>query len=172
MLGATWIVMALSAALWMKRLPLGVREMSGSAILLCVIVAIVGGTATVGMGLLRIPGVVLTFFIVALLVEITGARILPALDPYHSARLPGTFLRNDAYPNRLFTFHLQRAWQYGLNFYLEREVQEWQPSDPGPALVLTNPQGLEEIKKLGRFRGSLDEPNQGIIFVPLLPSPR
>jgi 4-amino-4-deoxy-L-arabinose transferase-like glycosyltransferase len=171
-LGATWVVMAISAALWMKRLPPGVHEMSGGAILLGVIVALAGGIAIIALGVLtRQSGVVLTFFVVALLVEITGARILPALDVYHSARLPGTALRDDAYPNRLFTFHLQRSWQYGLNFYLGREVQEWQPTDPGPALVLTNPQGFEEIKKLGRFRGSLDEPHQGILFVPLLPAP-
>lgn len=147
--------------------------MAGRAILLGVIVALAGGIAIIALGVLpKQTGVVLTFFVVAFLVEITGARVLPALDVYQSARLPGTALRNDAYPNRLFTFRLQRSWQYGLNFYLEREVQEWQPSDPGPALVLTNPQGFEEIKKVGRFRGFLDEPHQGILFVPLMPAPR
>ncbi len=172
-IGATWIVMALSAALWMKRLPPGVHETAGRAILLGVIVALAGGIAIIALEVLtKQSGVVLTFFVVAFLVEITGARVLPALDVYHSARLPGTALRNDAYPNRLFTFRLQRSWQYGLNFYLEREVQEWQPSDPGPALVLTNPQGFEEIKKVGRFQGSLDEPYRGILFVPLMPAPR
>jgi 4-amino-4-deoxy-L-arabinose transferase-like glycosyltransferase len=170
-IGTTLIVLALSAVLWMKRLPPGVREVSGRAILLGVIVAIVGGIGITVMGLLRMPsGVVLTFFVMALLVEITGAGVLPGLDPYISARFHGNLLRNDRYPNRVFTFRLQRSWGYGLNFYLEREIAEWSAADLGPALVLTTPQGLEEIKRLGRFQGSLDEPYVGILYVPVLPA--
>jgi 4-amino-4-deoxy-L-arabinose transferase-like glycosyltransferase len=172
-IGTTWIVLALLAVLWMKRLPPGVRETSGRAILLGVIVAIVGGIAVTIMGLLRMPsGVVLTFFVMALLVEITGAAVLPALDPYISARFHGNLLRNDRYPNRVFTFHIQRSWGYGLNFYLQREITEWSPTDLGPALVLTTPRGLEEIRRLDRFQGSLDEPYLGILYVPVLPAAR
>jgi 4-amino-4-deoxy-L-arabinose transferase-like glycosyltransferase len=172
-IGITWIVLGLSAVLWMKRLPPGVREISSRALLLGVIVAIVGGVAITVMGLLRMPsGVVLTFFVMALLVEISGASVLPALDPYISARFHGNLLRNDRYPNRVFTYHLQRSRSYGLNFYLEREINEWTPTDFGPALVLTTPQGLEEIRRLGRFQGSLDEPYVGILYVPVLPSAR
>ncbi len=75
-------------------------------------------------------------------------------------------------PARVFTFNLTRSWEYGLDFYLEREVPKWSPDDPNAALVLTTPQGLEEIRKLGRFQGALDEPYVGILYVPVLPAPR
>jgi hypothetical protein len=137
------------------------------------IAGIVAGIAIATLGLLRNRGAILcSFLTVMLLVEIAGARILPALDPYLSARFHGNLLRNDRFPARVFTFNLTRSWEYGLDFYLEREVPKWSPDDPNAALVLTTPQGLEEIRKLGRFQGALDEPYVGILYVPVLPAPR
>lgn len=114
----------------------------------------------------------LSVFLVALCVEIAGSLALPTLDPFLSARFHGTLLRNSRHPDRVFTFQLSRSWQYGLNFYLDREISEWVPSDPGAALVLTRPQGLAEIRKTGRVQGTLEEPYGGILYVPVLPAPR
>jgi 4-amino-4-deoxy-L-arabinose transferase-like glycosyltransferase len=171
--GVTWIVMALSAVHWVNRLPAAARDISGKMVWHISIIAIAGGILIAALAFLRNRGaLLLSFFLAALCVELAGARVLPALDPFISARFHGNLLRNHRYPNRIFTFHLNRSWQYGLNFYLEREIAEWSPDDSGAALVLTTPQGLEEIRKTGRVQGPLDEPYEGILYVPVLPAAR
>jgi 4-amino-4-deoxy-L-arabinose transferase-like glycosyltransferase len=172
-IGITWIVLSLSATLWLKRLPRPALENPGNAILHLAILGVVAGTAIAVLGLLRQrAALVLALLVTSICVEAAGVRILPALDPYVSARAHAHFLSNDHYPDRIFTFHTTRAWQYGLNFYLDRALPEWQPSDPAAALVLTTPQGLGEIRRLGRVQAALDEPYQGILYVPVLPAPR
>jgi 4-amino-4-deoxy-L-arabinose transferase-like glycosyltransferase len=169
-LGVTWIALCLSAAHWVNRLPEGARDVPGKTILDGAMIGAGVGIVIAALGLRRRRGaMLLTIFMVMISVEAVGRRVLPALDPYISARFHGNMLRNDRYPNRVFTLHLTRSWQYGLNFYLEREVPEWSPTDRGPALVLTTPLGLEEIRKLGRVQGALDEPYAGLVFVPVLP---
>ena len=172
-IGVTWLALGISAAVWAHRLPEAAREAPGMTITHAAIAGIVAGIAIATLGLLRNRGAILcSLLMVMLLVEISGARIVPALDPYLSARFHGNLLRNDRFPARVFTFNLTRSWEYGLDFYLEREVPKWSPDDPNAALVLTTPQGLEEIRKLGRFQGALDEPYVGILYVPVLPAPR
>jgi 4-amino-4-deoxy-L-arabinose transferase-like glycosyltransferase len=171
--GITWIVMALSEVHWVNRLPAAARGVSGSTILHISILAVAGGVVIVVLALLRNRGaLLLSFFMASLCVELAGARVLPALDPFISARFHGELLRNHRYPDRVFAFHLTRSWQYGLNFYLGREVAEWPPADADAALVLTTPQGLDEIRKMDRVQGALDEPYEGILYVPVLPTSR
>ncbi len=171
--GITWIVMALSAVHWIDHLPTAARDISGKMILHISIIAAAGGIVIIVFALLRNRGdLLLSFFMAALCVELAGARVLPGLDPFISARFHGDLLRNHRYPDRVFTFHLARSWQYGLNFYLGHEVTEWSPDDADAALVLTTPQGLDEIRKTGRVQGALDEPYEGILYVPVLPAPR
>ena len=46
------------------------------------------------------------------------------------------------------------------------------PADADAALVLTTPQGLDEIRNMDRVQGALDEPYEGILYVPVLPAAR
>jgi 4-amino-4-deoxy-L-arabinose transferase-like glycosyltransferase len=103
---------------------------------------------------------------------IANLRILPALDPYLSARPHAVFLRHDLRPDRIFTFQLSRSWNYGLAFYFRRELPEWSSGDPEAAFVLTTRKGLAEIVKAGRFQGDLNETEEGILYVPIGPLPR
>jgi 4-amino-4-deoxy-L-arabinose transferase-like glycosyltransferase len=170
-LAVTWAGMGLSAGIFIHRLPPGAQDALGPMIITCATFAIAGGIAIKMLSLFDRRGALLiSALLVALLVELAGARILPALDPYISARSHAQLLHNDRRPERIFTFHLNRSWSYGLAFYLDRELPEWSPQDPQAALVLTNPKGLEEIRKLGRLGGELDESYQGILYVPVLPS--
>jgi hypothetical protein len=163
--------MGLSAGFWIHRLPSGAFDVAGRAIFTCAAVAIAGSLVILALAFFRRRGALLiSAILVALLVEIAGARILPALDPYISARYHAQVLRDDRRPERIFTHHLNRSWNYGLAFYLRRELPQWSPNDPQAALVLTNPKGLEEIRRLGRLGGELDESYQGILYVPVLPS--
>jgi hypothetical protein len=81
-------------------------------------------------------------------------------------------MRNDQHPDRLFTYQLRRDWNYGLTFYFRRELAEWAPADPGPALVLTTPKGLQEIKKLGRVSGDVEQEQLGLVYVPVRSVPQ
>jgi 4-amino-4-deoxy-L-arabinose transferase-like glycosyltransferase len=170
-LALTWAVMGLSAGFLIHRLPPGAQDATFRTIFICAVLAAGGSLAILALGVLRRRGgLLISALLVASLVEIAGARILPALDPYISARLHAQLLRNDRRPERIFTFHLNRSWTYGLAFYLYRELPEWSPRDPQAALVLTNQKGLEEIRKLGRLGGELEESYQGILYVPVLTS--
>jgi len=122
---------------------------------------------------LRKPWLVLLLCVVlvAVGVEFVSLRFLPFLDSSVSARPHAEFMRNDQHPDRIFTYELRRSWTYGLTFYFRRELPEWSPRDPMPALVLTTPDGLEQIKKLGRFRGELEETRPGLVYVPIGPIP-
>ena len=165
--------MGLAARPWLNHLSPGVHDAMGPAILVSSVVAIAGGAAIAIPGLLRRRAwFFVSFLLVVLLMGIATRTILPRLDPYVSARWYGNFLRDDLHPDRIFTFRLNRSWSYGLNFYLDRELPEWLPSDPEAALVLTTPQGLEEMRRLGRVRGELNEPESGILCVPVYPAPR
>ncbi len=106
----------------------------------------------------------------AVSVEIASLRLLPAVDPAVSARAHAEFMRNDQHPDRIFTYQLRRNWIYGLNFYFRREIPEWSPKDPMPALVLTTPAGLEQIRKLGRVSGEIEQTQPGLVYVPITPA--
>ena len=109
---------------------------------------------------------------VAIVVVCAGIYILPHLDASLSARPYAEFFRNDLRPDRVFIYQVPRAMDYGLAFYARRVLPEWSPGDPSAALVITTPAGFEEIERLGRFRGSLDEPFSRAIFVPIAPAPQ
>jgi 4-amino-4-deoxy-L-arabinose transferase-like glycosyltransferase len=116
--------------------------------------------------------VILTSLSAAVILEAANTAVLPALDPYISARPHAAFFQNDLHPDRIFTYELRRAWSYGLAFYFHREISEWSPQDPDAALVLTSREGLEKIVKAGRFRSAEEPPARGIIYVPVAPAPR
>ncbi len=116
--------------------------------------------------------VVVGSLLVAITTEVTINRLLPAVDPYLSARPHAAFLRGDLRPDRIFTFQLNRSWNYGLAFYFHREIPEWSTENPDAALILTNEKGLDEIIRAGRFRGELNEVEPGILYVPISPLPR
>jgi 4-amino-4-deoxy-L-arabinose transferase-like glycosyltransferase len=120
---------------------------------------------------LRVAAGICSLLVVSAMVA-ANLRVLPALDPFLSGRREAAFLRHDLRPDRIFTFHLNRSWNYGLAFYFHRELPEWSPENPEAALVLTTPKGLEEIEKAGRFQGELSETEKGILYVPIGPLPR
>ena len=172
-LGVTWIILGVAPIVWMRRLPQAVRDASAHAILEAAIVAAAGGIAVLVLAVLRRNAFVLVSILLAVtLTEIAGSQILPALDPLLSARPHAELLRRDLHPDRIFTLDLPRSWDYGLAFYLGRQLPEWSPTNPDAALVLTTPAGLQKMQKLNRFRGTLDEEYEGILFVPAFPAAR
>lgn len=172
-LGSTWIALALAALLWAHRLPQTARDAAGRDVFAAAGVAVAGGLAVTVLAMLGKRGsAALTALLAVLCVEIAGVLILPPLGASFSARPHAQLLRNDAHPDRIFSYRLPRSWNFGLHFYMGRELSEWSSSDPNAALVLTTPDGLREIQRLGRVHGELNESFQGIVYVSVAPAPR
>jgi 4-amino-4-deoxy-L-arabinose transferase-like glycosyltransferase len=166
-----WIVLAISAFFMARKFPVaGTGRIAGFATAIGVLVVLAMLLAGLRQNLLGVAAS--SSLAVAAAVAVAGLVILPAMDPYVSARSHAAFLRGDLRPDRIYTYHLNRAWNYGLAFYLRRELPEWSPQEPDAALVLTNHKGLDEMVKAGRFRGELNETEQGILYVPISPIPR
>ena len=114
-------------------------------------------------------------FAVALCVELAGLALLPPLDPSVSARDRASLVTapiTGEPATNFYTFRLQRSWNYGLAFYAGRPLEEWSPENSGAATLLTSSSGLMELKKLGRFTGSVNPQERGIRYVKIEPLPR
>jgi 4-amino-4-deoxy-L-arabinose transferase-like glycosyltransferase len=179
-IGLTWLVLAIIALRLEHRTPWTSYRSDftsqfashiGYAVLF---VAVLAALLIVAAGFYRRPHYLIACCALSVIasVEVASLSVLPILDRFESARSHAQFMRNDQRQDRIFTYHLRRDWNYGLAFYFHRELAEWSPSDPDAALVLTTPVGLEEIQKLGRFRGTLDEPYVGVLYVPINRTPR
>jgi 4-amino-4-deoxy-L-arabinose transferase-like glycosyltransferase len=170
---ATWLVLAFAAAASVRFLPVAQRDAVRIPIFLAALIAVAGAAIIFWRSRHSADETISAALILpALLVLFVSITFLPRLDPFISARWHAQLMRNDRHPDRIFAYHLPRAWSYGLAFYLGRQLPEWSAADPNPALVLTTPRGLTEIRQLHRFYGDLDENYQGIFYVPIQPLPR
>ena len=171
--GITWVCLGITVMFSLHRLPINSQEILGNTIQRGGVLAILGGAVVAVLGFMRKRAALLiSMVIVSVFVEATAITVLPQLDPFISARAHAYHFRDHRFPNRIFTYHITRSWQYGLNFYFRREIQEWNPEDPDPALLMTTPQGFDDVRKRGRFRGALDEPYIGVFWAPVRPAPR
>lgn len=172
-LGLTWILLGAAAFFWLRRLPQYEQDEIRGALFGIIALVAVGGVAVIIVGLRRIHlAFAISVFLTVCLVVLINRSLLPALDPYVSARPHAALLRNSLFPDRIFTYELARSWDFGLAFYFHRELPEWSPQDASPALLLTTPAGLAELKAQHRFGGDLEENYRGILFVPVLPASR
>jgi 4-amino-4-deoxy-L-arabinose transferase-like glycosyltransferase len=169
--GFAWVLFAMAAWRGTARVPIATI---GNFRTIGTIASLIVALVLLAVSISRQPHLAITLSALSLAValEVVSLTALPALEPVLSARSHRAFMANDKHPDRIFTYDLQRSWTYGLAFYFHRELPEWAPTDPEAALVLTTPDGLAEIEKLGRFEGALDEPYVGILYVPVRREPR
>ena len=76
-----------------------------------------------------------------------NAWMLPRLDPLVSPRAIARIVQEAGQADRVQAYRLHRAWHYGLNYYLDRELPEWDERG-GPSLVVTNADGVRTLKSL------------------------
>lgn len=172
LLGITWMGLGIGGFIWMRRLPQSAASQVRAPILTCVVLTVIGGMLILVLARRRQRASTwISVFLVCATVEIAGIAILPKLDPYYSARTVGTMLRGDLRADRLFTYELPRAWLYGLEFYLGRELHEWSPTDREPALVLTTQANCEELRNRGLSQVDCAESQGGIAIVPVVARP-
>ena len=79
----------------------------------------------------------LVVVLVIVAVEIANFAILPKLDERISARqLARSILKTDPGGGNVAIYQLPRSWQYGMNFYLNRDLPEWTPGSGEPDWIL------------------------------------
>ena len=182
--GLTWMALAFSIPHWMKRFPAEARASIAGYNTGFLWAALAGGLVIVLLALFRRPLAAVAFssMLLAALAEFSALRVLPRLDPYLSARVAARSVEFAAASRETVrAYGLQRPWQYGLSFYLSRELPEWAPATrapgtpaaPGedssearkPALVYTNATALEELVRSGRAVVVLDKVSPEALLV-------
>jgi Dolichyl-phosphate-mannose-protein mannosyltransferase len=121
-------------------------RVGGSFVFLYVLFAGLGGLVIICGALLRHTRSTLIFAVVLMLIMTTFGYVSASkLDPQLSARR-STAQIDPARAVNTYSFQLQRAWQYQFNYYLHREIPEWNPDTPGEAIVITTEKHLAELK--------------------------
>ena len=83
-----------------------------------------------------------------LFVQAINTLALPSLDVFVSPRRVAQIVRNKPQSEgTIATYRLNRGWQYGLNFYLGREITDWAGDPNQPAIVVISAGGLEELRR-------------------------
>ena len=170
LLGLTWAGLVLAAVLRFEKLPPYILQnfnLSAIRIVAAALAVVIASLLVITGGKQKFTWLVaLNAILVAITVEAVNIRVLPLVDPFVSARVPGTFAAQNA-NERFFTYKLARAWNYGIAFYAHGELPEWTPENQYSGVAFTTQAGYTELHQLGRFHGRLDRINMGVIWVPV-----
>jgi 4-amino-4-deoxy-L-arabinose transferase-like glycosyltransferase len=150
--GGTFLLLSASAGYWLRRLPPEAGFGDPHRVIRWTVAAAAGGVLIALLAILprRWAAVLAAAILTAGLVEAANRRILPQLDPYLSPRAAARAAQARSVATEDFAVYaLRREWQFGLNFYFQRELPEWSPRAPRPAWVYTNAAGLAEFERLG-----------------------
>jgi 4-amino-4-deoxy-L-arabinose transferase-like glycosyltransferase len=126
------------------------RFLPGKFALVSAIIALVTGSACLVLAFTGRKVLLLASGVICLVmfVEAIDTLALPSLDALISPRRVAQIVRE--YPKSsgaIVTFRLNRGWQYGLNFYLDREIAEWAGEPNQPAIAIVSPGGLTELRR-------------------------
>ena len=86
---------------------------------------------------------------VALTLWQLNAMLLPRLDPLLSTRATAHRAAELADGGPVHAFELHRTWHYGLEYYLGRQVLEWNRQDPTASIVMTTDRGMRTMRTQG-----------------------
>ena len=96
----------------------------------------------------RILSALPALWIIVPLFAVPG-RYFAAVDRDHSSRfLSERIIARELGP-QVRTYRINRSWVYGLDFYLEREVPEWQESPPNDSYVVTSIDQVTALRNSG-----------------------
>jgi hypothetical protein len=82
----------------------------------------------------------------AVLLVGVNIEILPKVDPFLSPRKAARATPREALKGaNLAILDMNRSWEYGLDFYLDRALPEWTPATPAPGWVWTSEPGAAKL---------------------------
>jgi 4-amino-4-deoxy-L-arabinose transferase-like glycosyltransferase len=148
LVGCTFPVLSLAAIVWSRGLPVELMSNGSQAPAFLPATAIIGGLVCAALaftGRLRhaftMAGVVMAVLLVGV-----NTGIIPKVDPFLSARVAARATPPEALDGaHLAILDLNRSWEYGLDFYLDRALTEWTPAMPAPGWVWTSEPGATKL---------------------------
>ena len=78
-----------------------------------------------------------------------NASVLPQLDHMISTRVAAQEATDLAKGGPIRAYALDRAWHYGLEYYLGRAVSEWNAADPTGSVIVTTLRGMRAMQLEG-----------------------
>ncbi len=112
-------------------------------------------------------------FSVAMLVLIANIGILPHLESQFSARRTAhNFIRQTSESREAFVYELPRQFHYGLNFYFDRDLPEWNLDASHPQWVFTNDAGRNRLVALGTHLQVMDTAGAPFLILVRVAPPR
>ncbi len=104
-------------------------------------------------------------------VGLTNHFAMPWLDLQVSARpIARSILHNPEMSSGVKVFQVQRGRQYALNFYLDRELKEWSPSEAEDQYVLSSVRGILELREKRILYQLVDDTCMDVILVRVRPT--
>jgi len=161
LLGERWIGAASGAAVFgmiavaFNRLPFAVDYFPAWPLFLVQPLAPLMAIAAVALGLRRRPALALIVSVLCLVftlgVGLTGdaSWMLDRKTSARSATAVPEDVSSEYWATHVATYKLQRSFQYGLNFYMRREVPEWSKNTSGRNWVFTTMKETPELRAIG-----------------------
>jgi 4-amino-4-deoxy-L-arabinose transferase-like glycosyltransferase len=150
--GASIAVPYAAASIWLSDVPAGTGLAQPRALAEAVALLTAGGVACAVLALRRRErlGLALAALTTAAMIAVVNLRVIPAVDAYVSARAAALATPAEAReaPD-MVAFQLDDPWEYGLEFYLAREVPRWTPDGDRPTWVWTNADGAGVLERAG-----------------------
>jgi len=150
--GASFLLLGIGADIWIAR-PEETGGFGGDlyiGIIIAVWMAVASLLiAAIALSRKHLTAAVAAALFVTLLAAGSTDLLLPILDPRISPRaIARAAADSHGDGTGLATYKLPRAWDYGLNFYIGREIPEWTPQQPFKK-VITNDAGMSELSHMG-----------------------
>ena len=149
LVGCTLPVPFVFSLFWIRRVPTASGLANSKVPVVLVVAATLGSLVCIAAAVsrrLRLA-VAMEAALATALLAATNLAIIPRLDPFLSARSAALSTPHEALDaGNLATLGLSRSWQYGLNFYLDRELPEWNPSMGTQGWVWTTQQGANSLQ--------------------------
>jgi 4-amino-4-deoxy-L-arabinose transferase-like glycosyltransferase len=161
-LGATWLALVVGAGFWLHRQLPSSPFAQPLSIWYFLAVAAAGGAVVAALGSARrIASAFLTnAALMACLLVAANWLVVPRIDPTVSSRATaiaflaaesgGGITSTEKIPaGSLGSYKLDRAWQFGLEYYLGHPIPEWTPESGGSFWLFTNDAGCRDIRRRG-----------------------
>ena len=161
-LGATWLALVMGAEFWFHRQPPTSPFAQPQSIWYFLAVAAAGGAVVAALGSARrIAAAFLTnAALTACLLIAANWFVVPRIDSAVSSRAAARaflaaesgrgFASTEKIPaGSLGSYKLDRAWQFGLEYYLGHQIPEWTPESGGSFWLFTNDAGCRDIRRRG-----------------------
>ena len=171
--GVLWIATASILPVWLGRvrMPAETSAWLGPMVSQFELATVLAGAVVVLLAWRKMSGAAFAVMClsVALVVGAIDSRALTKVDPYVSAR-SAAGSADSALGNSelgIETYELRRDWAYQLNFYLGRELQEWdgRTLPRNGLLIFTNRDGVARMRAVMGQVSVVDENSPDAILV-------